>query len=208
MTSAPATAESTSPSRRRGTRRRSALRRRRSIPAPGAARGAARRTWRPMPAATCGTRRRGTDMLGPGPLADGTSAATPLWASLVGADRHHLRGSGSAQPRLHERPPVYRRGDCTGLVQRHHARQQRHVVLAVGPAPIDQRRRWRSRLDRLRLLGRPGLRPDDRPRHAQRHAAGAGADARSPIRRCRSAPARRCSTADGRRLARAAPTRA
>ena len=116
--SAPATAASTPPSRRRGTRRRSASRRPASTPAMPPA--AARPTSRPIPAATCSTPRRTATSPGSGED-EGTSAATPLWASLMAQVDTDLRRPGPAASGLRQRSPVHRGRHRAGLVQRHHA---------------------------------------------------------------------------------------
>ena len=98
-----------------------------------------------------------------------------------GPGRHDLRRPGAAASGLRQRSPVYRRRDRAGVVQRHHLRQQRHVLHQRRTGADHRRRRQSHHAHRLRLLRRPRLRPDDGAGLAQRHVAGAGDDGDRPF---------------------------
>ena len=113
----------------------------------------------------------------------GTSAAAPLWASLVSQFNTIFHDQGLPQLGYMNDLLYYRRRHRAGLVQRRRARQQRHLVLHVGRADLATSTPTSASTcvaDRLRLSRRPGLRPGERPGHAQRHLAGARADRDRP----------------------------
>lgn len=104
----------------------------------------------------------------------GTSVAAPLWASLDHPVQLRLQRPGAPESRLHERSALHRLGDRTGLVQRHHHRQQQLDLLLRYVGPLSDRRLV-GLGDRHRLLGRARLRLRDRSRYAEWRVAGARA---------------------------------
>ena len=122
--SAPATAASTHPSPRRGTR---AVRLDPDQRQPGP-------RDRPRGAGRLGRFRRQHVLPAPGKRHDrvGACRGNQCGDAAVGladcADRHNFQRPGAAESRLRQRPLVHRRCDRAGVVQRHHLRQQRHVL--------------------------------------------------------------------------------
>ena len=91
-----------------------------------------------------------------------------------GPGRHDLRRPGPAASGLRQRSPLHRGRHRARFVQRHHLRQQRHVLHRRRVPRRSDRHRCRRQshhAHRLRLFRGPRLRPDDGFGLAQRRAA-------------------------------------